>query len=151
MDRRVTPAEERRTHTRSWFVLGHARVAARLRTGPPLRVLNVSPDGMLVESPARLLPGRQVELVLQSGTTREQARWLVVHSRVGCIRGRCDLRYRAGLRRASGSNYSRAQELRSDGNRLLGTGRASEPAPAENAGPPRRSRDGTGFESAERS
>ena len=101
----MIPAKERRTQPRSWFVLGHTRLAARMRTGSPLRVLNTSPDGMLVESPARLLPGRRVDLVLQSGATREQAPWLVVHSRVGCLRGSSDLRYRAGLRRALGTGY----------------------------------------------
>jgi hypothetical protein len=101
----MTPAKERRAHPRSWFVLGHARLAARMRIGSPLRVLNTSPDGMLVESPARLLPGRRVDLVLQSGTTREQGPWLVVHSRVGCLRGSSDLRYRVGLSRAAGTDY----------------------------------------------
>ena len=101
----MSPARERRAHPRSWFLLGHAHLAARMRTGSPLRVLNTSPDGMLVESPARLLPGRRVDLVLQSGTTREQAPWLVVHSRVGCLRGRSEIRYRAGLQRSPGSHY----------------------------------------------
>lgn len=101
----MNPAKERRAHPRSWFVLGHARPAARMRTGSPLRVLNASPDGMLVESPARLLPGRRVDLILQSGTAREQAPWLVVHCRVGCLRGSADLRYRAGLRRVPGTDY----------------------------------------------
>jgi hypothetical protein len=101
----MIPARDRRAHPRSWFLLGHAHLAARMRTGSPLRVLNTSPDGMLVESPARLLPGRHVELVLQSGTTREQAPWLIVHSRVGCLRGRSEIRYRAGLRRSTGTDY----------------------------------------------
>jgi hypothetical protein len=101
----MSPAGERRRHPRAWFLLGHAHLAARMRTGSPLRVLNTSPDGMLVESPARLLPGRRVDLVLQSGTAREQAAWLVVHSRVGCLRGRSELRYRAGLQRSTGTDY----------------------------------------------
>ena len=101
----MNPDKERRAHARSWCLLGYRRPAARLRTGSPLRVLNTSPDGMLVESPARLLPGRRVDLVLQSGTTREQGPWLVVHSRVGCLRGSSDLRYRVGLSRGAGNSY----------------------------------------------
>jgi hypothetical protein len=93
-------------------------MAVRLRTGSPLRVLNTSPDGMLVESPARLLPGRQLELVLQSGASQEQAPWVVVHSRVGCIRGSSHIRYRAGLRRATGSIYSHRREQEDGRNRL---------------------------------
>jgi hypothetical protein len=73
---------------------------------------------MLVESPARLLPGRRVELVLQSGTTREQAPWLVVHCRVGCLRGSSDLRYRAGLRRTPGTNYPSPERADSRGHPL---------------------------------
>ena len=118
MGRGVMPAAERRLHARSWALLGRARIAARLRTGSPLRVLNTSPDGMLVESPARLLPGRRVDLILQSGTTQEHAPWVIVHSRVGCIRGSSDLRYRAGLRRATGTNYPRQHEVHAHRNAL---------------------------------
>jgi hypothetical protein len=114
----MIPARDRRAHPRSWFLLGHAHLAARMRTGSPLRVLNASPDGMLVESPARLLPGRRVDLVLQSGTTREQAPWLVVHSRVACLRGRSEIRYRAGLRRSMGTDYPPSDRLASCRNTL---------------------------------
>ena len=123
----MSPAKERRGHPRSWFLLGHAHLAARMRTGSPLRVLNTSPDGMLVESPARLLPGRRIDLVLQSDTTREQAAWLVVHSRVGCLRGRSEIRYRAGLRRSTGTDYPspRGQE---PGRNALPGGAVLEPS-----------------------
>ena len=93
-------------------------ISARLRTGSPLRVLDMSLDGMLVESPARLLPGRQINLVLESGASREHAPWMVIHSRVGCIRGSSDLRYRVGLRRAAGTGYSRQDEPRQGGHTL---------------------------------
>ena len=134
MDRDVTLKGERRRHARSWFLLGQAKVAARLRTGSPLRVINVSPDGMLVESPARLLPGRQVDLVLQSGATREQAAWVVVHSRVGCLRGSSELRYRAGLRRAVGTNYSADNQPQNRGHQLPTSRIPDRQAPAENQG-----------------
>jgi hypothetical protein len=110
----------------------------------------MSPDGMLVESPARLLPGRQVELVLINGTTREHAPWLVVHSRVGCIRGRSDLRYRAGLRRAQGNNYPSRTERRGDGYQLPAQGQTGAALQEGNHGHPRRTIDGTMFETPER-
>ena len=109
---------ERRTQARESLAAGHARLAARLRTGSPLRVLNTSPDGMLVESPARLLPGRHVNLVVECGSAQEQAPWVVVHSRVGSIRGCADLRYRAGLCRTSGSNYPPPDRPRKGGHEL---------------------------------
>ena len=133
-------------HPRAWFLLGQAHLRARLRTGSALRVINTSPDGMLVESPARLLPGRQVELVLQCGTTREQSPWVVMHSRVGCLRGSSDLRYRAGLRRAVGSEYSRRREPRDLRNELPTAGSSAESRIAaipDNSPAPD---SGTGFE-----
>lgn len=105
MGRGLMDKAERRAHARESGSAGLAGLAARLRTGSPLRVLDTSPDGMLVESPARLLPGRHVSLVVECGSAQEQAPWVVVHSRVGCLRGSADLRYRAGLRRTSGSSY----------------------------------------------
>lgn len=114
----LTDHAERRAHARERLGADHAGVAARLRTGSPLRVLDTSLDGMLVESPARLLPGRQVDLVLESGANREPAPWVVIHSRVGCIRGSSFLRYRVGLRRAAGSGYPHRAELRKGGHTL---------------------------------
>jgi len=118
MGRGLMDPAERRTHARESRSPGHAGLAARLRTGSPLRVLNTSPDGMLVESPARLLPGRHVNLVVECGSAQEQAPWVVVHSRVGCLRGSADLRYRAGLCRASGSNYPSPDKPRRPGHEL---------------------------------
>lgn len=110
MGRGLMERGERRAHPRATAVTGQEQSAARLRTGSPLRVLNTSPDGMLVESPVRLLPDRRVDVVLQSGSTQVHAPWVVIHSRVGCIRGSSDLRYRVGLRRMAGSSYSRSHE-----------------------------------------
>jgi hypothetical protein len=149
MDRRLTPAGERRGHARSTLSPGHAHLSARLRTGSPLRVLNTSPDGMMVESPARLLPGRQVDLVLLCGATREQTPWVVMHSRVGCISGSSDLRYRVGLRRAAGSDYPRRLEPEKQGNRLPAADQAGLPAVANTRGM-RPAADGTGLGRLER-
>jgi hypothetical protein len=132
-------------HPRAWFLLGQARLRTRLRIGSPLRVLNTSPDGMLVESPARLLPGRQVELVLQCGTTREQSPWVVIHSRVGCLRGGSDLRYRAGLRRAVGSGYSRREEPNDHRHELPTAGSSAQSGIATAPDKSPESDGGTGF------
>ena len=118
MGRGLTDPAERRAHARERLGADHAGISARLRTGSPLRVLDMSLDGMLVESPARLLPGRQINLVLESGASREHAPWMVIHSRVGCIRGSSDLRYRVGLRRAAGTGYPHRDEPRQGGHTL---------------------------------
>jgi hypothetical protein len=149
MDRSLTPTGERRGHARSPLSPGHAHLSARLRTGSPLRVLNTSPDGMLVESPARLMPGRQVDLVLLYGTTREQAPWVVMHSRVGCIRGSSDLRYRVGLRRAAGSDYPHRLEVENQGNRLPASGQP-RPSAATSGGELPAAADGTKLGKQER-
>lgn len=136
MVRGLKEPAERRAHARELIASGHVGLAARLRTGSPLQVLNTSPDGMLVESPARLLPGRHVDLVLQSASAQEQAPWVVVHSRVGCIRGDGDLRYRAGLRRAAGTDYPQRCETRQSGNKLPSAVSTDRPANATNTQEP---------------
>jgi hypothetical protein len=120
MGHRVTDTPDRRVQSRVRVGPDAPALAARLRTGTPLRVLDTSPDGMLVESPARLLPGRHVDVVLQREASQDHAPWLVIHSRVGCIRGSSDLRYRAGLRRTAGSTYPRRGSAASHGKSLPG-------------------------------
>jgi hypothetical protein len=85
---------------------GHSSLAVRLRTGPSLRVIDMSQEGLLVETPVRLLPGHSVDLVLHTGAEQVSVRGLVVHSRVGTIRGGAELRYRVGLWLVAGTNYS---------------------------------------------
>jgi len=145
MGHRLMNPVERRQHARELRAFDIAGSAARLRTGLALRVLNASPDGLLVESPARLLPGRRVDLVLQSGSTQEQAPWVVVHSRVGCINGGSDLQYRAGLRRATGNDYPQRREPRTGGNGLPTTDPAGRPASAKSTDEPARPAVGTRF------
>jgi hypothetical protein len=82
-------------------------------------VLNLSPDGVLVETPVRLLPGHPVDLLVRSGSDEEVRHCLVVHSRVGLIIGAADLRYHAGLSRVLGSNYPVAAKAGSRGKEIL--------------------------------
>jgi hypothetical protein len=96
---------------------GHCSLAARLRTGPPLRIINLSSEGLLVESTVRMLPGHPVDLVLHAGAEQVTTRGLVVHSQVGVIRGAAELRYLVGLWLAAGTNYSRANASKPAGER----------------------------------
>jgi hypothetical protein len=102
----VAPAPERRAQRRRTIEPGQSSLAVRLRTGPSLRVIDMSPEGLLVETPVRLLPGHAVNLVLHTGADQVSVRGLVVHSRVGTIRGGAELRYRVGLWLAAGTNCS---------------------------------------------
>jgi len=62
-----------------------------------------------------MLPGHSVDLVLHTGSDQVTVRALVVHSRVGVIRGAAELRYRVGLWLAAGTNYSYADASRTAG------------------------------------
>ena len=106
---------------------GHAALAVRLRTGPSLRVIDLSPGGLLVETPVRLLPGHSVDLVLHTGAEQVFARGLVVHSRVGTIRGGAELRYRAGLCLPAGTDYSDAGTALAAGERTTRVERSQRP------------------------
>jgi hypothetical protein len=65
----------------------------------------MSPEGLLIETSVRLLPGHSVDLVLRTGEEQVTVSGLVVHSRVGTIRGGAELRYRVGLWLAAGTSY----------------------------------------------
>jgi hypothetical protein len=72
-------------------------VRARVRTGHPLIVIDVSPDGALVEAGRPLRPGSQVELHVESD--RQHARFAarVVRCDVVAISADYGTTYRAGL------------------------------------------------------
>ena len=78
----------------------------------------MSPDGLLVDTPARLLPGHHVDLVLLSETSQVVRRCCVVHSRIAAIDRSAGPRYRAGLRLASGSHYPETGTIRETGKEL---------------------------------
>lgn len=94
---RRPPRDERRSSHRQpgrdcgWLAL------ARLRPGLELIVLDLSPGGALVEVPARLLPGANVELQL----TAPGWRWLggarVLRCQVSALLPEHGVRYRAAL------------------------------------------------------
>jgi len=126
---RALRTPERRHHPRLRIQPGRPVVTARLRTGSPVTVLDASPDGLLVETPVRLLPGRHVDLVVQSGPGQEVRRCLVVHSRVGSIQGAADLKYQAGLCRVWGTNYPSTPGARDREKELLVAAGPLDPQP----------------------
>lgn len=105
MGRPVGAPTDRRSHPRLPAGAARSHVSAKLRTGSPVLVVNISPDGMLVDTPARLLPGHHVDLVLQGESSQEVRRCCVVHSRIAAIDLTTGPRYRAGLRLSVGNVY----------------------------------------------
>jgi len=109
---------ERRAHPRRTARSLPLQVSAKLRTGAPLRIIDLSPDGLLVETTVRMLPGHEVDLVLQSESGQETRHCHIVHSRVAAIIGAAGLRYRAGLHLHGGSRYSPATSVPAAGHLL---------------------------------
>ncbi len=125
---------ERRAHPRKTARSLPLQVTAKLRTGAPLRIIDLSPDGLLVETTARLLPGHEVDLVLQSESGQETRHCHIVHSRVATITGAAGLRYRAGLHLHRGSHYSPAASVPAAGHLLPAKHGNSRDNPAARAG-----------------
>lgn len=71
-------------------------IAARIRPGHPADVLNVSADGVLVDTAHRLRPGTIVDLQVETPAYRAQVRARVVHAWVSDLRAD-RMRYRGGL------------------------------------------------------
>lgn len=72
-------------------------VRARVRHGHRLRVIDVSPEGALVEAAAPLRPGSQVELQVEHNERRGSFGALVVRCDVSAISPHRGTTYRAGL------------------------------------------------------
>lgn len=83
MDRAVTdPAPERRAARRSRASDLPQTLACRITPGRDVRVVDISPAGMQVESPSPLFPGRTVKLHLLIGVRRLTLSGTVVR---GCM------------------------------------------------------------------
>jgi hypothetical protein len=67
----MTGSEERRRHARHARPEDHRIIAARVRPGYEVSVVNVSASGVLIESSCRLLPGTSVELQLKQEAPNE--------------------------------------------------------------------------------
>jgi hypothetical protein len=60
-------------------------IAGRLRPGHPMRIVDLSVEGLLIECDRRLLPGSVVEIQIEYDNGRLITRARVVHSRVSTI------------------------------------------------------------------
>jgi hypothetical protein len=92
----VDPGERRRSR-RASDVAEHGVVCARVRPGHAAIVVNVSPDGALIETGHRLLPGTTVVLHFESLDRRESVRGRVLRSTVACVRA-SGISYRGAVR-----------------------------------------------------
>lgn len=88
-ERRLSP--RRRRADCGWLV------AARLRPGRDVRVLDLSSGGALVEASARLLPGASIVLHLAGVTSHHTIRGTVLRCWVAAIDRSAGVRYRAAL------------------------------------------------------
>jgi len=90
------PHAERRRATRRQHVEDHGILAAFIRPGRRIAIVNASATGALIESGHRLLPGSIVECQIQGRPGRTAVRARIVRSYVAMVR--CgSLCYRAAL------------------------------------------------------
>ena len=92
---------ERRSSPRQTVEGGQGRV--KLRLGHEVSVLNVSSHGILIEGPARLRPGSQVELQIETPSSRLHA--LIARCEVSLL-DENGVTYRAGLTFAKPFTFS---------------------------------------------
>ena len=81
-----TGSEERRRNPRQARPEDHRIVAARVRPGYEVSVVNVSAAGVLIESSCRLLPGTSVELHVETDTRHIRVRGQVLRCAVVGLR-----------------------------------------------------------------
>ena len=81
----MTERPERRQFRRVSLADAANVVAGRIRPGVVVRVLDLSRGGGLIESGARLLPGANVDLQLESADARATIRARVVRCCVGSV------------------------------------------------------------------
>lgn len=77
---------DRRARRRLKAFEDHRIVSASVRQGHPARVIDVSAEGVLIETSHRLLPGTIVELQVESGTERASVRGHVLRCAVVRLR-----------------------------------------------------------------
>ena len=87
MDARVADhRKERRRTRRHRTVEAHGISRVRVRPGHDAAVLDVSADGVLVETAYRLLPGSSVDLQIEAFTHRVAVRGRVLRCAVAAVR-----------------------------------------------------------------
>jgi hypothetical protein len=93
----VVDPDDRRRRRRASDVADHGIVCARVRPGHAAIVVDVSPDGALIETGHRLLPGTIVVLHFESLDRRESIRGRVLRSMVAGVRA-SGISYRGAIR-----------------------------------------------------
>ncbi len=91
----TTIHSERRSSGRVEHMDGIA-TAVRIRPGHDATIVNVSACGILIETEYRLLPGRSVELQMETASRRESVRGRVVRCAVSGLR-RSTVSYRGAI------------------------------------------------------
>ena len=76
---------EKRRHPRVRHEDADTTVTGRIRPGLPIRVVDLSEGGGLIETAARLRPGASVELYLESSNWRARIRARVIRCEVGSL------------------------------------------------------------------
>ena len=107
MDPAVSPASEdpevtdsdaeRRSTPRKASFEEHGILGVRVRPGRDGSVVDVSADGVLIETIHRLLPGTTVEVLLAGAERRTTIRGRIVRCAVASLHGSC-VRYRGAVR-----------------------------------------------------
>jgi len=82
------------------------RFTLTLHSGARVEVIEVSAEGALVETAARLQPGSHVSIRSAPGQDRIADQATVIHCCVCAIDRRIGIRFRAGLQFDAGSSYS---------------------------------------------
>lgn len=80
----------------------HGVRAVRIRTGHRTTLVDVSPDGMGLETDAGIAPGARVDLMVVGTEHSQSRRGLVVHSRVCRLHPTEGARFRIGVRLQAG-------------------------------------------------
>jgi hypothetical protein len=89
------PRRERRAAARLRTFEEHGIASARVRAGRDATVVDASENGILIDTPQRLLPGATIELQLAGSERRATVRGRVVRSTVSSLRS--GVRYRGAV------------------------------------------------------
>ena len=85
MDSSFRPVTERRLARRTTAVAELGIRQAKIRPGHDAAVLDISSNGALIETALRMLPGRQIELLIERGGQITPVRGRVMRSQVACV------------------------------------------------------------------
>jgi PilZ domain-containing protein len=89
-------AQDRRQSRRRAGVQEHGIVAVRIRPGYEALMVDASANGVLIETAHRLMPGRAVELLMETSASTEVVRGRVLRSAVSTVRP-SSISYRAAI------------------------------------------------------